>query len=117
MRRLAAERCARGAGLLQQTNAHCTPSHMLVIATPAPPHCSEPPICLTGGLNVDDCASGTDTCWRGTGAGVQPLSGCVDTFRGYVCRCPQGGRGVGRPAGCVWGTALAVQVCCGTRGS
>lgn len=51
---------------------------------------SEPPICLSGGLNVDDCASGTDTCWRGEGAGGQPLSACVDTFRGYVCRCPQG---------------------------
>ena len=63
---------------------------------PVPPclACSEPPICLSGGLNVDDCASGTDTCWRGAGAGGQPLSACVDTFRGYVCRCPQGEGGL-----------------------
>ena len=40
-------------------------------------------------LNVDDCASGKYNCWRGEGEAGE-LSACVDTFRGFVCRCPQG---------------------------
>lgn len=65
---------------------------------PAAPARSEPPICLTGALNVDDCAAGADACWRGADAAGRKLSACVDTFRGYVCRCPAGGLGL-IPAG------------------
>jgi hypothetical protein len=59
---------------------------------------TEPPVCLSGGLNVDDCASGRDTCWHyeltEEGGGSHKLSACVDTFRGYVCHCPIGASGL-----------------------
>lgn len=42
-------------------------------------------ICLSGALQVDECAADTHDCWRGSGK-----SACVDTFRGYVCECPRG---------------------------
>ncbi|EFN56501.1 hypothetical protein CHLNCDRAFT_144100 [Chlorella variabilis] len=82
---------------------------------------SEPPICLTGGLNVDECAAGTDQCWRDGPEGR--LSACVDTFRGYVCRCPPGKRGAGDGRSCAdvdecaLGIAGCDQLCVNTPGS
>ncbi|KAL4447912.1 hypothetical protein ABPG75_005131 [Micractinium tetrahymenae] len=78
---------------------------------------SEPPICLSGALNVDDCASGTDTCWRGPGG----ENACVDTFRGYVCRCPAGWEGDGHTCADIDECALHIdgcdQICVNTQGS
>jgi hypothetical protein len=65
------------------------PAQLPARVAACPPPRSEPPVCLTGMLNVDDCASGKDNCWRGVGDAGE-LSACVDTFRGFVCRCPQG---------------------------
>ena len=42
-------------------------------------------ICLSGGLQTDECTANTHDCWR-DGSN----SACVDTFRGYVCECPVG---------------------------
>jgi hypothetical protein len=47
---------------------------------------TEPPVCLTGGLNVDECATGKDDCW----VGPQGQKACIDTFRGFFCMCPPG---------------------------
>ncbi|GAB4818267.1 hypothetical protein N2152v2_005313 [Parachlorella kessleri] len=52
---------------------------------------TEPPVCLTGGLNVDECSTGKHDCWQGP-AGE---SACMDTFRGYICHCPPGWEGDG----------------------
>ena len=77
--------------VLRQRSAACLPHARTYPCRPPPaPLRSEPPICLTGGLNVDDCAAGTDPCWRGAGESGAALSACVDTFRGFVCRCPPG---------------------------
>ncbi|KAL4853658.1 Vacuolar-sorting receptor 1 [Chlorella vulgaris] len=80
---------------------------------------TEPSVCLAGGLNVDDCSSGADSCWRGGTDGR--LSACVDTFRGYVCRCPPGYEGDGRDCADVDECALKIdgcdQICVNTPGS
>lgn len=47
---------------------------------------TRPQICLSGGLQTDECTADTHDCWRGP-AGV---SACQDTFRGFVCHCPAG---------------------------
>lgn len=46
---------------------------------------TEPGLCLAGGLEVDECASGNHGCWT-----QGDLTACQDTFRGFVCRCPKG---------------------------
>ena len=44
-------------------------------------------MCLAGGLEVNECLGESHGCWsRGNS------SACVDTFRGYVCQCPEGAR-------------------------
>ena len=44
-------------------------------------------VCLTGNIQQDDCASGSQSCWRN-----ETLNGdaCIDTYRGYKCQCPEG---------------------------
>lgn len=55
---------------------------------------AEPAACLESALELDECATNLDPCWRSPyGDGV---TACVDTFRGYVCKCPVGYRGNGR---------------------
>ena len=49
---------------------------------------TEPEVCLSGGLQEDNCAAQDHGCWTdGTGQ----HDACVDTFRGKTCRCPTGG--------------------------
>ncbi len=42
-------------------------------------------VCLAGGLEVNECLGESHGCWSRGNA-----SACVDTFRGYVCQCPEG---------------------------
>jgi hypothetical protein len=77
---------------------------------------TEPSTCLTGGLEVDECAAGTHGCWtRGE------LTACVDTFRGFACRCPAGWEGDGHICTdideCALGIAGCDQICVNTEGS
>ena len=46
-------------------------------------------VCLAGSMQEDDCAAETHSCWVHT-EGKQSFSACKDTFRGYVCKCPEG---------------------------
>ena len=46
-------------------------------------------VCLAGSMQEDDCAAETHSCWVHT-EGKQSCSACKDTFRGYVCKCPEG---------------------------
>lgn len=77
---------------------------------------TEPAACLNPGVNVDECAQGVDTCWK-----EGPASACVDTFRGYVCRCPQGWQGDGFHCTdideCALGLHNCAQTCVNTPGS
>ena len=47
-------------------------------------------VCLAGSMQTDDCAAETHGCWTHS-EGLQQFSACKDTFRGYVCKCPEGG--------------------------
>ena len=44
-------------------------------------------ICLTGGIQEDNCALGSQSCWHNDSLSV---SACIDTYRGYKCKCPEG---------------------------
>lgn len=44
-------------------------------------------VCLTGSMQEDDCALGSQSCWRNE---TLDLSACIDTYRGYKCKCPEG---------------------------
>ena len=46
-------------------------------------------MCLAGSMQEDDCAVENHGCWVHT-EGKQSFSACKDTFRGYVCKCPEG---------------------------
>ena len=46
-------------------------------------------VCLAGSMQTDDCAADTHGCWTHSEGGQQ-FSACKDTFRGYVCKCPEG---------------------------
>ena len=46
-------------------------------------------VCLAGSMQTDDCAADTHGCWTHS-EGQQDFSACKDTFRGYVCKCPEG---------------------------
>jgi hypothetical protein len=48
---------------------------------------TEPALCLTGGLEVDECSTGAHGCWT-----QGERTACRDTFRGVLCRCPRGER-------------------------
>lgn len=77
---------------------------------------TEPATCLTGGLEVDECASGRHGCWT-----QDSLSACVDTFRGFVCRCPAGWEGDGHTCTdideCALGISGCDQICVNDPGS
>ncbi|KFM28703.1 Vacuolar-sorting receptor 1 [Auxenochlorella protothecoides] len=77
---------------------------------------TEPPACLNPGVNVDECTQGVDTCWKENG-----FSACVDTFRGYVCHCPEGWIGDGYHCTdideCATELHNCEQVCINTPGS
>ena len=47
-------------------------------------------------MQTDDCAAETHGCWTHS-EGLQQFSACRDTFRGYVCKCPEGGAGLPAP--------------------
>jgi len=78
---------------------------------------TEPSTCLSGGLEVDECASGTHGCWTQG----DTLTACVDTFRGFVCRCPAGWEGDGHTCTdideCSLGISGCDQICINTPGS
>ena len=46
-------------------------------------------VCLAGSMQEDDCAVENHSCWTHT-EGKRSFSACKDTFRGYVCKCPEG---------------------------
>lgn len=46
---------------------------------------TEPPICLTEGIETNECLENNGGCWQDKAANV---TACLDTFRGRVCRCP-----------------------------
>ncbi|XP_074268946.1 vacuolar-sorting receptor 6-like [Silene latifolia] len=46
---------------------------------------TEPPICLSGGIETDECLDNNGGCWQDQFANV---TACKDTFRGRVCECP-----------------------------
>ncbi|KAK9840728.1 hypothetical protein WJX81_000565 [Elliptochloris bilobata] len=77
---------------------------------------TEPSVCLAGGLEVNECLGESHGCWaRGN------TSACVDTFRGYLCQCPDGWRGDGVDCQdideCAEGTASCDQICINEPGS
>lgn len=78
---------------------------------------TEPSTCLTGGLEVDECAAGTHGCWTQG----DTLTACVDTFRGFACRCPAGWEGDGHTCTdvdeCSLGISGCDQICINTPGS
>ncbi|KAL4442405.1 hypothetical protein ABPG77_004989 [Micractinium sp. CCAP 211/92] len=120
-----AERSGRGLVILLPTVVINNDQYRGLLAAPAVLRAlcsgfaegSEPPICLSGALNVDDCASGTNACWRGPGG----ESACVDTFRGFVCRCPAGWEGNGHTCADIDECELHIdgcdQICVNTQGS
>ncbi|KAL3654541.1 Vacuolar-sorting receptor 6 [Castilleja foliolosa] len=46
---------------------------------------TDPPICLTGDLETNECLEYNGGCWWDTKSNV---TACKDTFRGRVCECP-----------------------------
>ncbi|KAL1537531.1 Vacuolar-sorting receptor 6 [Salvia divinorum] len=46
---------------------------------------TEPPICLSGDLETNQCLENDGGCWRDQKSNV---TACKDTFRGRVCECP-----------------------------
>ena len=44
-------------------------------------------VCLTGGLQEDNCALGSQSCWQND---TLDVDACIDTYRGYKCKCPEG---------------------------
>ncbi|KAL5773742.1 hypothetical protein ACOSP7_013385 [Xanthoceras sorbifolium] len=46
---------------------------------------TDPPICLSGDLETNECLERNGGCWQDTQANI---TACKDTFRGRVCECP-----------------------------
>ncbi|XP_042028630.1 vacuolar-sorting receptor 6-like isoform X2 [Salvia splendens] len=46
---------------------------------------TEPPICLSGDVETNQCLENNGGCWRDNESNV---TACKDTFRGRVCECP-----------------------------
>jgi hypothetical protein len=100
-----------------QYRGSLTPGGVLRALCSGFPEGNEPSTCLTGGLEVDECSTGTHGCWTQG----DTLSACVDTFRGFVCRCPAGWEGDGHTCTdvdeCSLGISGCDQLCINTPGS
>ncbi|ERN14923.1 hypothetical protein AMTRI_Chr02g213480 [Amborella trichopoda] len=46
---------------------------------------TDPPVCLSGDIETNECLERNGGCWQDTKANI---SACKDTFRGRVCECP-----------------------------
>ncbi|KAK6118546.1 hypothetical protein DH2020_047716 [Rehmannia glutinosa] len=46
---------------------------------------TDPPICLSGDLETNECLENNGGCWRDPKSNI---TACKDTFRGRVCECP-----------------------------
>ncbi|KAL1320986.1 hypothetical protein AAHE18_14G096900 [Arachis hypogaea] len=46
---------------------------------------TEPPVCLSGDIETNECLERNGGCWKDERANI---SACRDTFRGRVCECP-----------------------------
>ncbi|KAF6143041.1 hypothetical protein GIB67_041109 [Kingdonia uniflora] len=46
---------------------------------------TEPSVCLTEGIETNECLENNGGCWQDKAANV---TACKDTFRGRVCECP-----------------------------
>ncbi|KAK9152589.1 hypothetical protein Sjap_000069 [Stephania japonica] len=46
---------------------------------------TEPAVCLSGGIETNECLEKNGGCWMDSRANV---TACKDTFRGRVCECP-----------------------------
>ncbi|KAF4391412.1 hypothetical protein F8388_008023 [Cannabis sativa] len=46
---------------------------------------TEPPVCLNGDLETNECLERNGGCWRNKHSNI---TACKDTFRGRVCECP-----------------------------
>ncbi|KAJ0853396.1 putative EGF-like calcium-binding domain, PA domain-containing protein [Helianthus annuus] len=46
---------------------------------------TDPPICLSGDLETNECLENNGGCWVDSEHGI---NACKDTFRGRVCECP-----------------------------
>lgn len=46
---------------------------------------TDPPICLSGGLETNECLDSNGGCWQDIHSNI---TACKDTFRGRVCECP-----------------------------
>ncbi|KAM7530326.1 hypothetical protein LguiB_033736 [Lonicera macranthoides] len=46
---------------------------------------TDPPICLSGDLETNECLKGNGGCWQDSSSNI---TACKDTFRGRVCECP-----------------------------
>ncbi|DBB12286.1 TPA: hypothetical protein ACH3X3_006385 [Trebouxia sp. C0006] len=79
---------------------------------------TEPEVCLTGTVQEKNCAVDSQTCWSNES---MHLDACVDTYRGYVCKCPDGWRGNGQQCAdineCLEGTAGCDHTCINELGS
>ncbi|KAK9804303.1 hypothetical protein WJX72_005862 [[Myrmecia] bisecta] len=77
---------------------------------------TEPAVCMSSNLNVNDCVEDASSCWSSEG-----VSACVDTFRGHVCQCPAGWRGDGTNCEdideCAEGSSGCDQICVNEPGS
>ncbi|KAJ7528163.1 hypothetical protein O6H91_16G087300 [Diphasiastrum complanatum] len=46
---------------------------------------TEPPVCLSDGIETNECLTNNGGCWEDPKANV---TACKDTFRGRICECP-----------------------------
>lgn len=46
---------------------------------------TDPPICLNGDLETNECLENNGGCWQDSHSNI---TACKDTFRGRVCQCP-----------------------------
>lgn len=49
---------------------------------------TEPPVCLSGGIETNECLESNGGCWQDTRSNI---TACKDTFRGRICECPIAG--------------------------
>eukprot|EP01018_Ginkgo_biloba_P009083 Gb_38951 [translate_table: standard] len=46
---------------------------------------TDPPVCLSGDIETNECLTNNGGCWQNVKANI---TACKDTFRGRVCECP-----------------------------